>query len=83
MARLLLPIMLVLFAVAVSMSRSIPFIVLHGIGDQCKDRELKQFTALLSHWSGSPGYCMVWMRVASFNSCCFQGNLIVHGIIMC
>ncbi|XP_050227520.1 uncharacterized protein LOC126677108 [Mercurialis annua] len=39
-------------------ANSLPFIVLHGIGDQCKNRGVKQFTELLSEYSGSPGYCI-------------------------
>ncbi|KAJ8774400.1 hypothetical protein K2173_012474 [Erythroxylum novogranatense] len=38
--------------------QSIPFIVLHGISDQCKNRGVKQFTEQLIEYSGSPGYCL-------------------------
>ncbi|GLU05540.1 hypothetical protein SLE2022_226370 [Rubroshorea leprosula] len=40
------------------LSHSLPFIVLHGIGDQCSNRGVKHFTELLSNYSGSPGYCI-------------------------
>ncbi|KAK8266467.1 hypothetical protein V6Z12_D12G248200 [Gossypium hirsutum] len=39
-------------------SHSIPFIVIHGIGDQCANRGVKQFTELLTNFSGSKGYCL-------------------------
>ncbi|KAL9368837.1 hypothetical protein Peur_040036 [Populus x canadensis] len=39
-------------------ANSLPFIVLHGIGDQCKNRGVKQFTEELTNFSGSPGYCL-------------------------
>ncbi|XWS49697.1 hypothetical protein CRYUN_Cryun12cG0025400 [Craigia yunnanensis] len=39
-------------------SHSIPFIVLHGIGDQCSNRGVKQFTELLTKFSSSKGYCL-------------------------
>ncbi|KAA8526035.1 hypothetical protein F0562_007865 [Nyssa sinensis] len=39
-------------------SSSVPFIVLHGIGDQCSNRGVKQFTEQLSNWSKSEGYCI-------------------------
>ncbi|PIA28702.1 hypothetical protein AQUCO_06700017v1 [Aquilegia coerulea] len=39
-------------------SSSLPFIVLHGIGDQCSNGGVSQFTELLSNWSGSQGYCI-------------------------
>ncbi|KMT11781.1 hypothetical protein BVRB_5g104840 [Beta vulgaris subsp. vulgaris] len=40
------------------LSHCFPFIVIHGIGDQCSHRGMKQFTELLSEWSGSEGYCI-------------------------
>ncbi|XP_051115019.1 uncharacterized protein LOC127240394 [Andrographis paniculata] len=42
----------------VPVSVSIPFIVLHGIGDQCSNRGMTQFTQELSEWSKSEGYCI-------------------------
>ncbi|XP_039022607.1 palmitoyl-protein thioesterase 1-like [Hibiscus syriacus] len=39
-------------------SHSIPFIVIHGIGDQCAKRGVKRFTELLTNFSGSEGYCL-------------------------
>ncbi|XP_061368300.1 uncharacterized protein LOC133311290 isoform X2 [Gastrolobium bilobum] len=39
-------------------SHSIPFIVLHGIGDQCSNRGVKKFTQELSSFSGAKGYCV-------------------------
>ncbi|KAG5123240.1 hypothetical protein JHK82_029977 [Glycine max] len=41
-----------------SVSHSIPFIVIHGIGDQCSNREVKKFTQQLSSFSGAEGYCV-------------------------
>ncbi|KAJ7952551.1 palmitoyl-protein thioesterase 1-like [Quillaja saponaria] len=38
--------------------QSVPFIVLHGIGDQCSHRGLKQFTEQLRNFSGVKGYCI-------------------------
>ncbi|KAH1267388.1 Palmitoyl-protein thioesterase 1 [Glycine max] len=42
----------------VSVSHSIPFIVIHGIGDQCSNRGVKKFTQQLSSFSGAEGYCV-------------------------
>lgn len=37
---------------------SLPFVVFHGISDSCSRRGVKQFTQLLSEWSGSEGHCI-------------------------
>ncbi|KAG9149193.1 hypothetical protein Leryth_003193 [Lithospermum erythrorhizon] len=39
-------------------SLSVPFIVLHGIGDQCSNKGMSQFTEELSEWSNSKGSCL-------------------------
>ncbi|XP_074269417.1 uncharacterized protein LOC141592578 [Silene latifolia] len=49
---------LILFLIFVHVSHSVPFIVLHGIGDQCSNRGISRFTKHLSDWSGSKGYCV-------------------------
>lgn len=49
---------IVLIFVIRPVAHSLPFIVLHGIGDQCKNRGVKQFTEELTNFSGSPGYCL-------------------------
>ncbi|KAF7825094.1 palmitoyl-protein thioesterase 1 [Senna tora] len=53
-----LPIFVFLVLALITVSQSVPFIVLHGIGDQCKNRGIRHFTELLSNWSGSQGYCI-------------------------
>ncbi|GER31169.1 alpha/beta-Hydrolases superfamily protein [Striga asiatica] len=37
---------------------SVPFVVFHGISDNCKNKGITHFTTLLSDWSGSQGYCI-------------------------
>ncbi|KAL9246864.1 hypothetical protein vseg_020350 [Gypsophila vaccaria] len=49
---------LIITLIFVPISYSLPFIVLHGIGDECRHRGIKQFTKRLSEWSGSEGYCI-------------------------
>lgn len=46
------------FFIIFQLSYSIPFIVLHGIGDQCSNKGVKQFTELLRNFSNSEGYCV-------------------------
>ncbi|OVA01193.1 Palmitoyl protein thioesterase [Macleaya cordata] len=64
MAALQLPIVSIIiiifftFIISIPFSSSLPFIVLHGIGDKCSNRGISHFTELLSSWSGSKGYCV-------------------------
>ncbi|KAM1127760.1 hypothetical protein COP2_038874 [Malus domestica] len=44
--------------ISIPTSLSVPFIVLHGIGDQCSNKGVKQFTEQLSNFSGTEGYCI-------------------------
>ncbi|KAJ6835563.1 palmitoyl-protein thioesterase 1-like [Iris pallida] len=48
----------VIFLISASIASSIPFIVLHGINDQCKNEGPANFTRLLSGYSGIQGYCL-------------------------
>ncbi|XP_077236720.1 uncharacterized protein LOC143878297 [Tasmannia lanceolata] len=56
MAALLLQIIFII--ISFHSSSSLPFIVLHGIGDQCSNRGITQFTNNLSNWSSSEGHCI-------------------------
>ncbi|WOL07603.1 hypothetical protein Cni_G16347 [Canna indica] len=50
---------ILLVSAAIITSSCIPFIVLHGVGDQCKNKGMTEFTELLTSWSeGSQGYCI-------------------------
>ncbi|XP_048320187.2 uncharacterized protein LOC107430325 [Ziziphus jujuba] len=48
----------IFFFLALPLTYSIPFIVLHGIGDECSHRGVKQFTKQLRDFSGSEGFCV-------------------------
>lgn len=51
-------IIFVLALISVPVSHSIPFIVLHGISDQCSNKGVKQFTEQLIQFSGVEGFCI-------------------------
>ncbi|XP_023539495.1 palmitoyl-protein thioesterase 1-like isoform X1 [Cucurbita pepo subsp. pepo] len=48
----------ILVFAAIPVSLSLPFVVLHGIGNQCSSQGLKNFTESLSNYSGVEGYCV-------------------------
>ncbi|TQE05441.1 hypothetical protein C1H46_008943 [Malus baccata] len=48
--------------ISIPTSLSVPFIVLHGIGDQCSNKGVKQFTEKLSNFSSTEGYCIVFFH---------------------
>lgn len=59
--KVLVSILVALFCVTVAASdeeKPLPFIVLHGIGDECKNHGLYEFTKTLMNMSGADGFCI-------------------------
>ncbi|KAL5551415.1 hypothetical protein UlMin_001591 [Ulmus minor] len=48
----------ILALIALPVLQSVPFIVLHGIGDQCSNKGVKNFTEQLKEFSGVEGFCV-------------------------
>ncbi|KAL9260717.1 Palmitoyl-protein thioesterase-dolichyl pyrophosphate phosphatase fusion 1-like protein [Drosera capensis] len=51
-------VLILIFIIFIPSLKSTPFIVLHGIGNQCSNRGVKHFSEELSEWSGANGYCI-------------------------
>ncbi|GAU29303.1 hypothetical protein TSUD_226740 [Trifolium subterraneum] len=62
------PFIFTLFFFIFPISYSIPFIVIHGIGDQCSNHGVKSFTEELITYSGVQGFCMPRVQTASGSS---------------
>ncbi|KAK7394555.1 hypothetical protein VNO78_15086 [Psophocarpus tetragonolobus] len=50
--------LLLFFVASFTGAQTVPFIVLHGIGDACKYSGMRNLVKSLSRWSGSTGYCL-------------------------
>ncbi|XP_057520295.1 uncharacterized protein LOC130800712 isoform X1 [Amaranthus tricolor] len=46
------------FLIYIPTSTSVPFVLLHGVGQTCADKKVSYFTNQLSNWSATQGYCL-------------------------
>lgn len=47
-----------IFSLMTATTGALPFVVFHGIQDNCSNEGVKSFTTILSNWSGAQGHCI-------------------------